>query len=1196
MTGRQRILPVRRDYNRWVANETLEDFALRFTAKSARRWSSSRVSQTALGAISFLALEAIGGSITLSYGFTNVLAATLVVGLVLFLTALPISYYAARYGVDVDLLTRGAGFGYIGSTVTSLVYATFTFMLFAIEASIMSTALQLFFGVPLPLGYLISAVAVIPLVTHGISWISRFQILTQPLWIVLNILPVGFIVWNDWPAIVEWTHFAGLAAGAAAVPAVASQVAVAGRVDVVGLPTTVAQVAAAVHDGFDLLKFGGAASVILALMPQIGEQVDVLRFLPARSRGAAAGRGEGRAWWLSLLAAGPGWIVLGAPKLLFGSLLAVLALRAGVPAGHAADPAQMYRIAFGYVLPWPSAVALLTAGFVVVSQLKINVMNAYAGSLAWSNFFSRLTHSHPGRVVWLVFNVAIALLLMELGIYAALERILSLFAVVAVAWLGAIVADLAINKPLGLSPPGIEFKRAHLYDINPVGTGAMAFATLVALSAAAGLFGDAPRALAPFVALVAALVAAPAIAVLTKGRYYLARKPRAAWRDLASIECVICTHPFEPEDMSYCPAYAGPICSLCCSLDARCHDLCKPQAKALVQGTAAVKALLPRALAVRLSRSAVHFSGTFLLLVAVISLVLLLIDFGAASAGSPVKAVVDRTLWAAFAILFIVSGILAWFFVLSGESRRVAQEETARQTALLLQEIEAHRRTDAALQRAKDVAEAANLAKSRYVVGLSHELRTPLNAVLGYAQLLERDADIPPARQGGIKVIRRSAEHLSGLIDGLLDVSKIESGRLQIQRNAVRTGEFFAGLVDMFRLQATAKGLEFRVAGLEDLPAVVRTDEKRLRQILINLLSNAIKFTSRGHIGLRVGYRSQIATLSIDDSGTGIAASDRERIFEPFDRGPQAVADAVPGLGLGLTITKLLTELMGGDIAVASPGADGVGSSFRVRLMLAAVDAPEPAVARRDISGYRGRRRTLLVVDDDAEQQALLRAILEPLGFSMLSARDGPTCLALIEDVAPDLFILDIAMPDMSGWDLARLLRGRGLDTPILMMSANLGELSPAVTEADGREPRQSGASTPQDDGGPPHDAVLPKPFDLARLLDLIEALLAVTWIQGIEAAGDREVQPRTAIDPAPGAIAELQRLGAIGYVRGIEAKLSELAADPDQAALAATLRRHIERFDFDAYSAVLDAVAGRAVRDAGAADLAVASRADPDP
>ena len=258
-------------------------------------------------------------------------------------------------------------------------------------------------------------------------------------------------------------------------------------------------------------------------MPQIGEQVDVLRFMPA---GARSKRG-----WIGALLAGPGWVVLGAPKLLFGSFLAVLALSHGVPAEHAAEPAQMYRVAFGYVIPWQDFVLLLTAAFVVVSQLKINVMNAYAGSLAWSNFFSRLTHSHPGRVVWLVFNVTIALVLMELGIYTALEMILGLFSIVAVAWLGSIVADLTINKRLGLSPPGIEFKRAHLYDINPVGVGAMGISAALALFSATGVFGPTAKALAVFIALVVPFIAAPAIAWATKGKYYLARKPRANWQE-----------------------------------------------------------------------------------------------------------------------------------------------------------------------------------------------------------------------------------------------------------------------------------------------------------------------------------------------------------------------------------------------------------------------------------------------------------------------------------------------------------------------------------------------------------------------------------------------------------------------------------------------------------------------------------------
>ena len=175
-----------------------------------------------------------------------------------------------------------------------------------------------------------------------------------------------------------------------------------------------------------------------------------------------------------------------------------------------------------------------------------------------------------------------------------------------------------------------------------------------------------------------------------------------------------------------------------------------------------------------------------------------------------------------------------------------------RQTDLLMNEIEAHKRTDAKLQKAKELAEAASKAKSRHVVGLSHELRTPLNAILGYAQLLERDPELPSRRVDAVKVVRRSAEHLSGLIDGLLDISKIEAGRFQLNRNEVHTADFLDQMVDMFRLQAAAKGIEFRYIPSRHLPVVVHTDENRLRQILINLLSNAIKFTDVGHVVFRV--------------------------------------------------------------------------------------------------------------------------------------------------------------------------------------------------------------------------------------------------------------------------------------------------------------------------------------------------------
>ena len=205
----QQVFKARRSYNRWVANQTLEDFALRFTAKSARRWSAARVSNTALGAISFLALEAIGATVTLLYGFDNAFYAFMAVSLVIFLTAIPISYYAAKYGVDIDLLSRGAGFGYIGSTITSLIYASFTFIFFALESAIMASALDILFGLPLMFGYLLSAIIVIPLVTHGITLISRFQLWTQPIWLVLQLAPFVFILWHEWSATLTWVQFTG---------------------------------------------------------------------------------------------------------------------------------------------------------------------------------------------------------------------------------------------------------------------------------------------------------------------------------------------------------------------------------------------------------------------------------------------------------------------------------------------------------------------------------------------------------------------------------------------------------------------------------------------------------------------------------------------------------------------------------------------------------------------------------------------------------------------------------------------------------------------------------------------------------------------------------------------------------------------------------------------------------------------------
>ncbi|MBK1795858.1 response regulator [Devosia sp. WQ 349] len=1045
MTAHPKVTRVRRTYNKWVANQTLEDFALRFTAQKVRRWSPARIANTAIGAASFLALEAIGGALTLNYGFDTTAWAVLTTCLIIFLMGIPIVYNAAKYGVDIDLLTRGAGFGYLGSTITSLIYASFTFIFFAIEAAIMATALELCFGLPLTIGYFVSALVAIPLVTYGITLINRFQMWTQPFWLVLQILPFVFIGAQSMPSVREWTGYTGLM----------------GELD----------------GSFNLSLFGAASAVMFALVAQIGEQVDYLRFLPRSTHKNRL------TWWIALIGAGPGWIIIGGIKVMAGSFLAYYAFRHGVAFESAAEPTQMYLMVFGQMLASPELALAATGIFVVVCQLKINVTNTYAGSIAWSNFFSRLTHSHPGRVVWVVFNVLIGLMLMQFGIYRALEQILGLYAILAIAWLGAIVADLVICKPLGLSPRHIEFKRAHLYDINPVGFGSMLIAVALAVLSYLGVFGDVAAALYSYVALVSAMVFVPIIALLTGGRYYIARESELSARSGEPIQCHVCEHSFEPEDMARCPVYGGPICSLCCSLDARCGDRCKTDARISDQLSTVVTKLFPAPIARALRSRLGHYLFLMAIVGALMAAVLMVFAYQATLDGLLARAAIDSILTKLFVVFFIITGIVIWLFVLNRESRDFAEEEARRHTALLVEEIEAHQETDRKLQRAKEAAESANLAKSRYVTGLSHELRSPLNSILGYAQLLERQREEQPMVTRAARTILRSGEHLSGLIEGLLDISKIEAGKLYLFRDKTALPANIHQMVEMFSLQAREKGIEFIFDQQTPIPGYVYTDEKRLRQILINLLSNAIKFTQQGSVTLRISYRSQIATFEIVDTGIGIAADELEQVFLPFQRGSYPPgAEPQPGTGLGLTITKLLVEIMGGELTVRSE--PGVGTCFTMRMLLSSTWMPdEPKHSTIRITGYYGPRRSILVADDDPAQRELLTDLLGGLGFELSTVADGLECLKAVRKHRPDLLLLDVSMPGRGGWQVARKLRGDIMKRlPIIMISADAG--------TDRRQSEHSSL----------YDGYHIKPFKIDDLVQQIGATLALQWIEADEA------------------------------------------------------------------------------------------------
>ena len=1171
----QRVVKIRRDYNNWVASETMEDYALRFAPQRFRKWSEWRVANTAFGAASFLVLEAVGATLLVQYGFVNAFWAILVTGLVIFLAGLPISVYASRYGVDMDLLTRGAGFGYIGSTITSLIYATFTFIFFALEAAIMAYALELALDIPPVWGYLICALVVVPLVTHGVSAISRLQVWTQPLWLLMLVVPFGFVLVRNPGAFAGITHYGG-------------------EFGVGGV--------------FDVHLFGAALTVGIALITQMGEQADYLRFMPAQT---AQNR---KRWWLCVMLGGPGWVVLGVAKMLGGAFLAYLAITHSVPTDRAVDPNQMYLAAYEYVFTSLQWAVAATAVFVVVSQLKINVTNAYAGSLAWSNFFSRLTHSHPGRVVWVLFNTLIAFMLMEMNVFRALGDVLGLYSNIAIAWIMTVVADLVINKPLGLSPKGIEFKRAHLYDINPVGVGSMALASALSVMAYLGLFGPDAKAFSAVVALVTAFVAAPALAWATKGRYYIARgssgslggtafcagqggdraavgghgAKRCAAQAPAPAEsprvqhCVICEREYEDPDMAHCPAYRGAICSLCCTLDARCGDLCKPHASLSAQWSGALRWLLPRRVWPFLDTGAGHFLLLMLIIVPLLATVFGMFyrqELSALNEATGGQVALNEALrsgfFKAYMALLLLGGIVAWWLVLAHKSRQVAQEESNRQTHLLVQEIESHRQTDEALQaatavaeRAKRQAEQANHAKSRYISAISHELRTPLNSILGYAQLMGEDPSIPAHRKQAVSVIKRGGEHLLSLIEGTLDMAHIESGKLTLNAKPMQFANGMHEIASLFELQAAAKGLAFNFEVPGAMPEWVRADEKRVRQIFINLLGNAIKFTQQGNVTFRLRYAREMAHVEVHDTGPGMHADELEHIFDPFARAT-SVAVGASGSGLGLTIAKMLTDLMGGELTASSKL--GQGSVFTVRLFLPelhsqpgqSLERLAPAV-RKPRHGYAGARRKILVVDNEEADRDLLASLLEPLGFVLrvaASGHDGLDLLAAGYD--PDVILLDLAMPGIDGWETLRRVRALdGRQPCVAIVSANAFERG--VHNLLGIEPED----------------FIVKPVRHSELLDWLERKLALIWLD--TAAGESAAQDAAPdsthglhdvplVPPPRADLLALQELVHLGFYRGITNKLAAIvAAHPACDGFAQAMGAMARQFQFEAMLAQL--------------------------
>jgi len=520
-----------------AAKETLEDYTLRFAPRSYRRWSTGVVAVSALGGIAYLADFAIGANIGISYGTVNALWGIAVFAVVIFATGFPLAYYAARYNLDLDLITRGSGFGYYGSVVTNVIFATFTFIFFALEGSIMAQGLELGLGVPLWLGYAASTIIIFPLVMYGMSLLSKLQLWTTPLWLVLMVAPFAYLLVSHPESVATFFAYQGENGQ--------------------GAP--------------DLGAVFLAAGVCLSLIAQIAEQIDYLRFMPPRTPE------NSRRWWTAVVLAGPGWVLFGAAKQIVGLFLAVYII-ANVADGAAVanQPVHQFLMIYREIMP-PWAAMALAVVLVVISQIKINVTNAYSGSLAWTNSFTRVTKHYPGRLVFLGVNLLIALVLMEANMFDFLNAILGFYANCGMSWVVVVATDIAVNKYLlKISPMRPEFRRGMLYAVNPVGFGSMIISAGVSIVVFFGGLGPALQPFSPLVAIVLAMVLPPVLALATRGRYYLRRTDDGIDAPMEDehgnpsgliMQCHVCREQIERPDLAACAAHDAVVCSLCLSQD-----------------------------------------------------------------------------------------------------------------------------------------------------------------------------------------------------------------------------------------------------------------------------------------------------------------------------------------------------------------------------------------------------------------------------------------------------------------------------------------------------------------------------------------------------------------------------------------------------------------------------------------------------
>jgi CheY-like chemotaxis protein len=449
---------------------------------------------------------------------------------------------------------------------------------------------------------------------------------------------------------------------------------------------------------------------------------------------------------------------------------------------------------------------------------------------------------------------------------------------------------------------------------------------------------------------------------------------------------------------------------------------------------------------------------------------------------------------------------------------------------------------------------------------MSHELRTPLNGILGFTQVLHADKSLTERQARSLAIIEQSGRHLLALIDDVLDMARVDAGKLALNLAPVELNTFLRVVADIVSVKADEKNLLFRFDAAADLPHVVQVDEMRLRQVLLNLLSNAVKFTDSGIVGLRVkplvrgGHGHSMALrFEVEDSGIGMTEEQIVRLFQPFEQ----VGDArrrAGGTGLGLAISRQLVRLMGGDIQVSSEPGRGTLFWFELIVPVHAHARPDAGDAPGEPIGYAGARRKVLVVDDAPAVRAWLAEALAPLGFDVAEAADGEEGLRRAAEVMPDLVVMDVAMPVLDGVEATRRLRRMPqlAAVPVIATSA-----SPSALVM--QRCRDAGA-----------DGFLPKPIDRKALLQTIGERLLVQWVRrdaGMTPAPAQEIDAGALFIPPREEMELLQRLARMGSMREIRERADYLRTlDPRYAAFSQRLRNLAERYQSKAIATLVGA------------------------